>query len=64
MFRRALLRGIYKLLIAAALIGGSGLAAPTAAQVSDQPPAVSASTMTPGRTAASMAGVEIGRAHV
>ncbi len=38
MFRRAL---IYKLLIAAALIGGLGLASPTAAQVSDQPPAVS-----------------------
>jgi hypothetical protein len=54
MFRRAL---IYELLIAAALIGGFGLAAPTAAQGADQPPAVSAYTLTPGRIAASMAGV-------
>ena len=45
------------LLPAAALIGGVGLAAPAAAQVSDQPPAVSAYTMTPERIAASGAAV-------
>jgi hypothetical protein len=53
MFRRVL---IDKLLIAVALIGGFGLAAPTAAQVADQPP-VSVYTVTPGRIAASVAGV-------
>ena len=45
------------LLAAAALVGGFGLAAPAAAQVSDQPPAVSAYTLTPGRIAASVAAV-------
>jgi Family of unknown function (DUF6223) len=40
-------------LLAAALIGGFGLAAPAAAQVSDQPPAVSAYSLTPERIAAS-----------
>lgn len=45
------------LLLAAALIGGLGLAAPAAAQVSDQPPAVSAYTLTPERLAASGAAV-------
>ena len=45
------------LLIAAALIGGFGLAAPAAAQVLDQPPAVSAYTLTPERIAASVAAV-------
>jgi hypothetical protein len=54
MFRRAL---IYKLLIAAALIWGFRLAAPAAAPVSDQPPAVNVYTLTPGRIAASVAGV-------
>jgi hypothetical protein len=48
---------IYELLIAAALVGGFGLAAPTAAQVSEQPPAVRVYTLTPGRIAASVAGV-------
>jgi hypothetical protein len=49
MFRRALRKGIDRLvfrvtavLTAAPLIGGVGLAGPAAAQVSDQPPAVSA----------------------
>jgi Family of unknown function (DUF6223) len=45
------------LLLAAALIGGVGLAAPAAAQVLDQPPAVNAYTMTPERIAASVAAV-------
>ena len=44
-------------LLAAALIGGVGLAAPAAAQVLDQPPAVSAYTLTPERIAASAAAV-------
>ena len=44
-------------LLLAALIGGVGLAAPAAAQVSDQPPAVSAYTLTPERIAASGAAV-------
>jgi hypothetical protein len=43
------------LLLAAALIWEGGLAAPVAAQVSDPPSAVSAYTLTPERTAASMA---------
>jgi Family of unknown function (DUF6223) len=43
------------LLLAAALIGMFGLAAPAAAQVSGQPPAVSAYTLTPERIAASTA---------
>jgi hypothetical protein len=43
------------LLVAAALIGGLGFAAPAAAQVSDQPPAVK--TLTPERIAASAAGM-------
>ena len=45
------------LLAAAALIGGVGLAAPAAAQVSDQPRAVSVYTITPERIAASVAAV-------
>jgi hypothetical protein len=45
------------LLLAAALIVGFGLAAPAAAQVSDQPPLVSAYTLTPERIAASVAAV-------
>jgi hypothetical protein len=45
------------LLAAAALIGGAGLAAPAAALVSDQPPAVSVYTLTPERIAASVAAV-------
>jgi hypothetical protein len=53
MFRRAL---IYELLIATALIWGFGLTAPTAAQVADQP-AVRVYSLTPGRIAASVAGV-------
>ena len=43
------------LLVAAALIGGVGLAGPVAAQVSDQPPAVTAYTLTPERIAAIVA---------
>jgi hypothetical protein len=43
--------------LAAALIGGVGLAASAAAQVSDQPPAVSAYTLTPERIAASAAAI-------
>ena len=60
MFRWALRKGIDKvthLLAVAALVAWVGLAAPAAAQVSDQPPAVSASTITPERIAASMAAV-------
>ena len=65
MFRWALRKGIHKfelasrvtyLLAAAALVGGVGLAAPAAAQVSDQP-AVSVYTMTPERIAATVAAV-------
>jgi hypothetical protein len=44
-------------LLAAALIGGLGLAASVAAQVSDQAPAVSVYTLTPERIAASVAAV-------
>ena len=47
---------ITHLLAAVALVGGVGLAS-TAAQVSDQPPAVSAYTLTPERIAASTAAV-------
>ena len=43
------------LLLATALIGGFSLAAPAAAQVANEPPAVSASTLTPERMTASMA---------
>jgi hypothetical protein len=43
------------LLAAAALVGGVGLAAPAAAQVSDQPPAVTVYTITPERIAATVA---------
>ena len=60
MFRWALRKGIDKvthLLAVAALVGGVGLAAPAAAEVSDQPPAVSAYTITPERIAASVAAV-------
>jgi hypothetical protein len=45
------------LLAAAALVGGVGLAAPVAAQVSDQPPAVTVYTLTPERIAATVAAV-------
>ena len=44
-------------LVAAALIGGVGLAASAAAQVSDQPPPVRVYTLTPERVAASAAAV-------
>ena len=44
-------------LLAAALIAGFGLAAPAAALVSDQPPAVSVTAVTPERIAASVAAV-------
>jgi Family of unknown function (DUF6223) len=44
-------------ILAAALIVGFSLAAPSAAQVPDQPPAVSVYTMTPERIAASAAAV-------
>ena len=53
MIRWTLRRGI--LLAAVALIGAFGLAAPAAAQVSDQPPAVGVNTLTPERIAASVA---------
>jgi hypothetical protein len=46
-----------KRILAAALIVGSSLAAPAAAQVPDQPPAVSVHTLTPERIAASVAAV-------
>ena len=54
MFRWALWKGIDKveLLTAAALIGGFALAAPAAAQLSDQPPAVTVYSLTPERLAA------------
>jgi hypothetical protein len=42
-------------LAAAALVGAFGLAAPAAAQVSDQPPAASVYTMSPGRIGAIVA---------
>ena len=45
------------LLLAAALIGGVGLAAPAAAQVSDQPPAVTVYGPTPERIAAAVGAV-------
>ncbi len=45
------------LLAAVALIGAFGLAAPAAAQLSNQPPAVSVSTLTPERIAATVATV-------
>ena len=45
------------LLLAAALIGGFGLAGPVAAQVLDQPPAVTVYTLTPERMTASLAAV-------
>jgi uncharacterized protein DUF6223 len=45
------------LLAAAALVVAFGLAAPAAAQVSDQPPAVSVYTLTPERIAATAAAV-------
>ena len=48
---------ITHLLAAAALAVGVGLASTTAAQVSDQPSAVSAYTLTPERIAASTAAV-------
>jgi hypothetical protein len=64
MFRRVMWKGSAAWLVsrvtflfATALIGGVGLVAPAAAQVSDQPPAVSAYNMTPERIAASAAGV-------
>jgi hypothetical protein len=60
MLRWALRKGIDKfidLLAAAVLVGGVGLAAPVAAQVSDQPPAVSVYTLTPERVAATVAAV-------
>ena len=46
---------IAALLVAVALIGGVGLAPPLAAQISDQPPAVTAYTLTPERITASVA---------
>jgi Family of unknown function (DUF6223) len=46
-----------RVLAAAVMIGGFGFGAPAAAQVSDQPPAVRAYTLTPERIAASAAGV-------
>ena len=59
MFRWALRKGIDRVtqLLAAALVVGVGLAAPAAAQVSDQAPAVSVYTITPERIAATMAAV-------
>ena len=58
MFRCARRKGIDRvthLLAAATLVGGVALAAPAAAQVSDQPPAVSVYTITPERIAAAAA---------
>jgi malonyl CoA-acyl carrier protein transacylase len=48
---------VTNLLAVAALVGAVGLAAPAAAQVSDQPPAVSVYTLTPERIAATVAAV-------
>ena len=56
MFRWAL-RSRVTHLVAVALVGGVGLAIPAAAQISDQPPAVSVYTLTPERIAASVAAV-------
>lgn len=44
-------------LLAAALVTGVGIAAPAAAQVSDQPPTVNVYTLTPERIAATVAAV-------
>src|SRR5262245_59943666 len=44
-------------LLAAAVVGGFGLAAPAAAHVSDQPAAASVYTMSPGRIGAIVAAV-------
>jgi len=44
-------------LLAVALIGGVGIAAQAAAQISNQPPAVGVYTLTPERLAASVAAV-------
>ena len=60
MFRWARRKGIDRvthLLAAVALIGAFGLAAPVAAQVSDQPPGVRVYTLTPERIAAIVAAV-------
>src|SRR5687767_14849431 len=62
MFRWALRKGIdglrvIGLLAAFAIVGGFGLTAPAAADVSVEPAAVSVYTMSPGRIAASMAAV-------
>ena len=48
---------VTRLLATAALVGSVGISAPAAAQVPDQPPAVSAYTLTPERIAASLAAV-------
>jgi hypothetical protein len=48
---------VTRVVAAAALVGAFGLAAPAAAQVSDQPPAVSVYTLTPERIAAAVAAV-------
>src|SRR5262245_12555539 len=53
--RRDMSRGIHNFVMAAALIGLGGLAVPAAAQVSHQPPAVRAFTVTPERITASAA---------
>jgi hypothetical protein len=52
-----LLSRVTHVLAATALVGAFGLAAPAAAQVSDQPPAVSVYTLTPERLAATVAAV-------
>lgn len=52
-----LISRVTHLLAAVALIGAFGLAAPAAAQVSDQPPAVTVRTLTPKRLVASVAAV-------
>ena len=48
---------VTRLLATAALVGSVGISAPAAAQVPDQPPAVSAYTLTPERITASLAAV-------
>ena len=55
--RTAWLRSRVTHLVAVALVGGVGLAIPAAAQISDQPPAVTVYTLTPERIAASVAAV-------
>jgi hypothetical protein len=54
---RGIFGSVIRYLVASVLVGVVGLAAPAAAQIPDQSPAVTVYTMTPERIAASSAGV-------